>query len=466
MKHYKVAIIGGGPGGYVTALRLKQYDIDSVVFEKERLGGVCLNWGCIPTKTLVKTAELFTEVKEAYDFGIRLDNPEIDFTQIYKRKDEVVEKLVGGIEFMFKKLELPLINALVTKITKKDDLFHIFSQDQEEVTADFVILATGSKPTELPFMKFDHKKILSSKDILQLKELPKTLAVVGGGVIGCEFASIFQQLGTQVTIIEFLPRLLAGEDEEISKRIGMAFKRNKMKLILKKGVKEYEETDSGVKLTLTDDKSLEVDQVLVSVGRTPSCNIEFENLELKMNKGAIEVDEYMRTDVENLYVIGDLNGKQLLAHTASKQGLLVAELIKSELEENPHEVSPIVYENVPRCTFTNPEVASVGLTEEQAKEKYGEILVGKFPYTASGKAMGMGNTFGFAKTIADAKSQKIVGMHIIGLQASELIAEGGILIGKEATIHDVEKIVFAHPTLSEIVMESIEDTISLSVHKI
>ncbi len=465
MKHYKVAIIGGGPGGYVTALRLNQYNIETVVFEKERLGGVCLNWGCIPTKTLVKTAELFTEIKEAKDFGINLKDPEIDFTQIYTRKDEVVEKLVGGIEFMFKKLKLPLVNSLVTKISKREDKFYI-SSEEEEVTADYVILATGSKPTELPFMKFDHEKILSSKDILQLKELPKSLAVVGGGVIGCEFASIFQQLGSQVTIIEFLPRLLAGEDEEVSKRAAMAFKRNKMKLILNKGVKSYEETESGVKLILNDDKTVEAEKVLVSIGRSPACEIDFVDIELERNKGSVVVDDFMRTGVENLYAIGDLNGKQLLAHTASKQGLLVAEIIKSELEENPHELEAINYINVPRCTFTNPEVASVGLTEEQAKEEYGEILVGKFPYTASGKAMGMGNTFGFAKTIADAKSQKIVGMHIIGLQASELIAQGGILIGKKATIHDLEKIVFAHPTLSEIVMESIEDTISLSVHKI
>lgn len=465
MKHYKVAIIGGGPGGYVTALRLKQYNIEAVVFEKERLGGVCLNWGCIPTKTLVKTAELFSEIKEAKEFGINLNNPEIDFSQIYKRKDEVVEKLVGGIEFMFNKQKLPLVKSQVTKISKQNDLFHI-SSEAEEVTADFVILATGSKPTELPFMKFDHKKILSSKDILQLDQLPKSLAVVGGGVIGCEFASIFQQLGSQVTIVEFLPRLLAGEDEEVSKRVAMAFKRNKMKLILKKGVKSYEETEDGIKLVLTDDKTLEAEKVLVSIGRSPSCDIEFDNIELERNKGSIVVDEYMRTGVDNLYAIGDLNGKQLLAHTASKQGLLVAEIIKSELEDNPHDIDAINYVNVPRCTFTNPEVASVGLTEEEAKEKYGEILVGKFPYTASGKAMGMGNTFGFAKTIVDSKTERIVGMHIIGLQASELIAQGGILIGKKASVHDLEKIVFAHPTLSEIVMESIEDTISLSVHKI
>lgn len=465
MKHFKVAIIGGGPGGYVTALRLNQYNIETIVFEKERLGGVCLNWGCIPTKTLVKTAELFSEIKEAKEFGINLEKPEIDFSQIYKRKDEVVEKLVSGIEFMFKKQKLPLINSLVTKISKSDDKFYITSQE-EEVSADFVILATGSKPTELPFMKFDHKKILSSKDILQLEELPKSLAVVGGGVIGCEFASIFQQLGTQVTIVEFLPRLLAGEDEEVSKRVAMAFKRNKMKLILKKGVKDYEETDNGIKLILSDDKTLEAEKVLVSIGRSPACDIDFTNIQLERNKGSIVVDEYMRTGVDNLYAIGDLNGKQLLAHTASKQGLLVAELIKSELEDNPHDIQAINYVNVPRCTFTNPEVASVGLTEEEAKESYGDILVGKFPYTASGKAMGMGNTFGFAKTIADAKTKKILGMHIVGLQASELIAQAGILIGKDASVHDLEKIVFAHPTLSEIVMESIEDTISLSVHKI
>ncbi|MFA7056856.1 MAG: dihydrolipoyl dehydrogenase [Candidatus Cloacimonadales bacterium] len=465
MKHFKVAIIGGGPGGYVTALRLKQYKIDTVVFEKERLGGVCLNWGCIPTKTLVKTAELFTEIKEAKEFGINTENTNIDFAQIYKRKDEVVEKLVSGIEFMFKKLEIPLIQERVSKISKQDGMFTITSAT-ESVTADYVILATGSKPTELPFMKFDHKKIISSRDILKLEKLPKTLAIVGGGVIGCEFASIFQQLGTEVTIIEFLPRLLTLEDEEISKRVAMAFKRNKMKLILGKGVESYEETEDGVKLNIAGGKSVEAEQVLVSVGRSPGCDIDFGDLELTRNRGSIQVDEYMRTGVENLFAIGDLNGKQQLAHTASKQGLMVASLIKSEVEDNPQDIEPIIYENVPRCTFTNPEVASVGLTEEQAKAKYGEILVGKFPYSASGKAMGMGSTFGFAKTIAETKTGKIVGMHIVGLQAAELIAQGAILIGKDADIHDVEKIVFAHPTLSEIVMESIEDTISLSVHKI
>lgn len=465
MKHFKVAIIGGGPGGYVTALRLKQYKIDTVLFEKERLGGVCLNWGCIPTKALVKTAELFTEIKEAQEFGIKTENTQIDFAQIYKRKDKVVEQLVGGVEFLFNKQKLPLIKERVTKISKRDNIFTITAEN-ETVTADYVILATGSKPTELPFMKFDHKRVISSRDILQLKKLPKTLAIVGGGVIGCEFASIFHQLGTEITIIEFLPRLLAGEDEEISRRVGMAFKRNKMKLILGKGVESYEETENGVKLNLADGKSVEAEQVLVSVGRSPSCDIEFAGLELNRKRGSVEVDEYMRTGVENLFAIGDLNNKQLLAHTASKQGLLVASLIKSEVEDNPQDIEPIIYENVPRCTFTNPEIASVGLTEEQAKERYGEILVGRFPYSASGKALGMGNTFGFAKTIAEAKTKKIVGMHIIGLQASELIAQGAILIGKSADVHDVEKIVFAHPTLSEIVMESIEDTISLSVHKI
>ncbi len=465
MRHFKVAIIGGGPGGYVTALRLNQYNIETVVFEKERLGGVCLNWGCIPTKTLVKSSELYSEILHAQEFGINLENPTIDFEQVYTRKDGVVEKLVGGIEFMFKKLNLPLINDTVTKICKKDNLFTIESKT-ETVTADYVILATGSLPTELPFMKFDHDKIISSKDILQLKEQPKSLIVVGGGVIGCEFASIFKQLGTDVTIVEYLPRLLAGEDEEISKRVGMSFKRKKMKLILGKGVESYEETENGVKVNVAGGKCIEAEKVLVSVGRSPRCDIEFAGFEVERDRGAIVVDEFMKTGVDNLFAIGDLNGKQLLAHTASKQGLLVASLIKSELEEEAHDIEAIIYENVPRCTFTNPEIASVGLTEEQAKEKYEEILVGKFPYSASGKAMGMGDTFGFCKTVADKKTGRIVGMHIIGLQASELIAQASILIGKEAVVHDVEKIVFAHPTLSEIVMESIEDTISLSVHKI
>ncbi|OQY37252.1 MAG: dihydrolipoyl dehydrogenase [Candidatus Cloacimonetes bacterium 4572_65] len=465
MRHFKVAIIGGGPGGYVTALRLKQYNIEAVVFEKERLGGVCLNWGCIPTKTLVKSSELYSEILEAKEFGIKLENPEIDFEQVYKRKDGVVEKLVSGIEFMFKKKKMPVINDTVHTVSKDGEIFTVVSET-ESITADYVILATGSAPSELPFMKFDHEKILSSKDILSLKKQPKTLAVVGGGVIGCEFASIFQQIGTKVTIVEFLPRLLAGEDEEISKRIAMSFKRQKMKLIVGKGVESFEHIEGGIKLNVAGGKSVEAEQVLVSIGRTPRCEINFEGFDVTRDRGSVQVDEFMRTGVENLFAIGDLTGKQLLAHTASKQGLVVAEIIKSEVEEIPKNLEPIVYENIPRCTFTNPEVASVGLTETEAKEKYEEILVGKFPYSASGKAMGMGNTFGFVKTIANKQTGKIIGMHIIGLQASELIAQGAILIGKNADVHDVEKIVFAHPTLSEIIMESIEDTISLAVHKI
>lgn len=463
----KVAIIGGGPGGYVTAIRLQQYGINVTVFEKERLGGVCLNWGCIPTKSLVKVADLYHEINHSKSFGISVENPKIDYSAVYERKNKIVEQLVSGVEFMFKKRNIPNIKCNVKTIKKVEGGYSVETDgDGVSDVFDYLVIATGSEPKELPFMKFDGENILSSRHILAMDELPISLAIVGGGVIGCEFASIYAQMGVNVHIIEFLPRLVSMEDEEISKRLSMALKKNKIKLHLKTGVEGFEKTESGIKLKLSNGKELETEKVLVSVGRKPRMKVEFTDCQLTMNNGFIEIDENMKTNLPDVYAIGDVTGKLMLAHTASKQGLIVADILANKMAKEKHHIIQLNYTNIPACTFTNPEIGSVGLTEEDAIATYDEILIGKFPFSANGKSLGMGNNFGFAKVIADKKTQKIVGMHIIGPQATELIAQGAILIGTKADPEKVKEIVFAHPTLSEVVMEAVEDLETLAIHKL
>lgn len=465
MSRFKVAVIGGGPGGYVTAIRLQQYGIDVAVFEKERLGGVCLNHGCISTKSLVKVAELYSEIKEAEKFGITIEKSGIDYKKVWQRKNDIVEKLVSGIEFMFKKRKIQTINETVIKIEKIGSEYKIITESNEFI-ADYLVIATGSKPKDLPFIKCDGKKILSSKDILKMKELPKKLIVIGGGVIGCEFASIYNQLGVEVEIVEFLPNLIDMEDTEISKRLAMALKKSGIKLHLKTAVENYAETPNGILLKLSNGKEIEADKVLLSVGRIPVMDIEFINDKLAMENGFVNIDKKMRTNLKNVFAIGDVTGKLMLAHTASKQGLIVADIIHNEINKANIEIIDLDYKKIPACTFTNPEIASVGYTQKEAEEKFKDILIGKFPFSANGKALGLGAAFGFVKVIALKESKKIIGVHIIGSQATELIAEAGILVGLDATINDVKKVVFAHPTISEAVMEAIEDLEKFAIHKI
>ncbi len=464
MKKTTVAVIGGGPGGYVAGLKLERHGIDVVVFEKERLGGVCLNWGCIPTKALVKPAELLSEMKNAEEYGLRTDNPSVDYSSVADRKQKVVEQLVGGIEFIYKKKNISVINHAVTSIRKTDDGYTI-TADQDYL-AEYVILATGSEPVELPFMKFDGEIVCSSNHILSMTELPKRMIVVGGGVIGCEFASVMHQFGIEVEIVEFLPRLVNTEDEEVSKRLAMAFKKDGIKVHLKKAVEACRIEDGKAILTLSDGKELSADKVLVSVGRKPHLGIEFIDCQPETVKGSVVIDENMRTNQPKLYAIGDVTGKMQLAHVASKQGLRAVQDIRNRIENKEVSHTEIQYTDIPRCTFTHPEIGSAGLTEEQAKEQYGEILVGKFPFSANGKALSIGQSFGFVKTIADARSHKIVGMHIIGANATELIAEGGILIQAGIAIEQASEIVYAHPTLSEAVAEAVEDLEGMALHKI
>jgi dihydrolipoamide dehydrogenase len=459
---HKVAIIGGGPGGYVAAIRLQQYGIDCVVFEKKRIGGVCLNEGCIPTKSLVKVADLFSEMKEAESFGLKVLDFKVDYEAVWQRKNRIVEQLVSGVEFIFKKRNIPIIKECVIEIKKIATGYKIITTEGQ-YQSQYLILATGSQPKELPFLKFDGEKILSSTDILDMKELPESLVVIGGGVIGCEFASIYNQMGVKTHVIEFLPNLIATEDNEISKRLNMALKKSGIAVLLNTSVDSYENSENKIVLNLSDGKKIETEKVLLSVGRKALFDVTFESLELV--NGFININDEMRTNLPNVFAIGDVTGKKMLAHTASKQGLLVADLLKNELCSTGRKTKKINYDLIPSCTFTNPEIGSVGMTEEQARERFEAISVGKFPFTANGKALGAGYTFGFVKTISDAKTKMLLGMHIIGPQATELIAQGGILLGTKASSHVIEDVIFAHPTLSEAIMESIEDLESLAIHK-
>ena len=467
MKEYQVVIIGGGPGGYETAIRLAQYGINCAVVESQRLGGVCLNCGCIPTKALVKSAELYREMKEADQFGLpKPAELPLDYAQVFERKNKIVEQLVGGIEFLFKKRSIEVINARATAIAPLGDNWKIALDSGEEVSASRVILATGSISKSLPNISIDEVDVLSSTGILALDKLPKSLAVIGGGVIGCEFASIMNSFGVEVHIIEFLPRIVALEDDEMCRRLALALKKQGIKVNTNVGLQSVTKTDAGLELGLSNESTLTVEKVLMSVGRAPNLDIEFPAGAPQLEKGAVVIDDQMRTSLNGIFAIGDVTAKLALAHTASKQGLMVAELIRDELEGKAIHLQPLNYANIPRCTFTSPELASVGLSEAEAKEKYGEIIVGKFPFSASGKAMAMGDTNGFVKTIARADDQTLVGMHILGPNAAELIGQGAIFISQGAKAKVVEDVVFAHPTLSESIKESIEDIRKMSIHKI
>jgi dihydrolipoamide dehydrogenase len=465
LKHYTVVIIGGGPGGYEAAIRLNQYGIDCVVVEKERIGGVCLNWGCIPTKALVRSSELWHEIAEAESYGLSATRNHLDYAQVYKRKNEVVEKLVLGIEFIFSKRKIPVLKTKALTITNSDGKFVIGTETEEDFSSEYVIVATGSEPKELPNVKINEKDILSSTGILKLEKLPVSLAVVGGGVVGCEFASIFASFGVEVHLVEFLPSIISTEDEEIAKRLQMYLKKSGIKIRTGVGVESYYKKSDILVLKLSDESELEVEKVLLSVGRTPVLGLDVKPDIPVLFKGAVQIDKNMLTSVPKLYAIGDVTGKLPLAHTAAKQALIAAGHIRSKAQNSHLEIDELIYENIPRCTFTNPEVSSCGLTEKQASELFKEIKVGRFPFTANGKALAGGNTNGFVKTIARADNSQLVGMHIIGPNAAELIAQGSILINLKVKAEDVEKVVFAHPTLSEAVMESVEDLNGLSIHK-
>lgn len=451
--NYDLIVIGSGPGGYVAAIRASQLGMKTAVVEKESLGGVCLNWGCIPTKALLKSAQVFNYIKHANDYGIKLEKePVADFGAMVKRSREVAGGMSNGVQFLFKKNKIDTLEGYGR--IKPGKKVEITSEkgEKKEYTASHIIIATGARSRELPNLKIDGKKIIGYRKAMVLEKMPESMVVVGSGAIGSEFAFFYNSIGTEVTLIELLPNIVPLEDEEVSKQLARSFKKAGIKVMTDSTVESVDTKGSGCKVKVKTKKGSEeiaCDVVLSAVGI--KSNIEdlgLEEVGIKVDKDKIQVDEYYRTGVEGYYAIGDVVPGPALAHVASHEGITCVEKIAGL------HVEPIDYNNLPACTYTNPEVASVGMTEKQAKEAGYEIKVGKFPYSASGKASAAGNKEGFIKVIFDAKYGEWLGAHMIGDNVTELIAEAVAARKLETTGHEIIKTVHPHPTMSEAVMEA------------
>ena len=449
---YDLIVIGSGPGGYVAAIRASQLGMKVGVVERSELGGICLNWGCIPTKALLKSAQVFDYINHAADYGVEVKSAKADFGGIVKRSRDVADGMSKGIQFLFKKNKIDHIAGHGTlkkgkKVEVKDASGKVTTYD-----ADHVMLATGGRSRELPSLPIDGKKIIGYREAMVLPKQPKKMVVVGSGAIGVEFAYFYKTLGTEVTIVEFLDRVVPVEDEEVSKQLERTFKKSGMKVMTSSEVTKVDTKGAGCKVTVKTKKGEEVidcDIVLSAVGIATNIeNLGLEEVGVKTDKGHVVVDDYYKTNVDGVYAIGDIVKGQALAHVASAEGIICVEKIKGM------HVEPLDYNNIPGCTYCSPEVASVGYTEKAAKDAGYEVKVGKFPFSASGKAKAAGASEGFVKVIFDAKYGEWLGAHMIGNNVTELIAEAVTARKLETTGHEIIKSVHPHPTMSEAVMEA------------
>lgn len=454
-KKYDLAILGGGPGGYVAAIRASQLGFKTVIIDKGNLGGVCLNWGCIPTKSLLKNAEIFDTInKRADEFGLSVTGLNFDFKKIIKRSREVSAKVVGGVEYLMRKNKIDRIKGFGKFVTKNNiEITNDKGETTETIEADKIIIATGAIPKIISSIPVDGKFIITSKEAMNLPTLPKEMIIIGAGAIGVEFAYFYSVYGTKVTIIEMLDRIVPVEDKEVSSTLARSFKKRGVKIYTSTKVEKAEV--KGKKVNVVIDKKgkkieLSADIVLNAIG--VSGNIEgfgLDKIGVELFKGHIKVDkETYQTNVGNVYAIGDVIGPPWLAHVASFEGIHCVEKMKGL------DVQPLDYNSIPGCTYAIPQIGSIGLTEEKAKEAGYEIKVGKFPFSASGKSVAIGEREGFVKLIFDAKYGELLGAHIIGPEATELIAEIGLGKSLEATFESFAKTVHAHPTLSESIMEA------------
>ncbi|MEW8958653.1 MAG: dihydrolipoyl dehydrogenase [Moorella sp. (in: firmicutes)] len=456
---YQIAIIGGGPGGYVAAIRAAQLGAKVVVVEQDALGGTCLNRGCIPTKALLAGAALIKGIQGAAAFGIDVTDYRVNYARLAARKDAVVKQLNQGIAFLFKKNKVDLIKG--RGYLKGPGRVAVTTDGGavEDIEAENIILATGSEPALLTSLGYNGSSVVTSNEALAWTEVPGELLIIGGGVIGCEFASLFATLGSKVTIVEMMPTILPMIDVEISRRFSMLLKKAGVEIKTKAQITEVREEDGRVRATLADGQTIEADKVLISIGRrfnTRELGLEEAGIELGP-KGEVIVDEYMRTNVPGIYAVGDITNKVQLAHVASAQGLAAVATIMGR----PTKVN---YDAVPSCIYTLPEIAGVGLTKEAAEERGFKVKVGKFPFQASGKALCSGETEGMVKIIAEAESDRILGVFIMGPHATELIAEGALAVNKGITAGELAATIHAHPTLSEAVMEAAEAVHGMSIH--
>ena len=459
--NYDIIVIGSGPGGYVTAIRAAQLGFKTAIIEKENLGGICLNWGCIPTKALLKSAQVFKYINHAEDFGLNKVEASFDFPNVVQRSRGVAEKMSKGVEFLMKKNKIDVIFG-TAKVKPGKKVAVEKDGAVTEYTAEHIVLATGARSRELPNLPQDGKKVIGYRQALTLPKQPKSMIVVGSGAIGVEFAYFYATMGTEVTIVEFMPNIVPVEDEDVSKHLEKSFKKAKIKVMTNASVESVDTSGDGVKAQVKTEKGvveLQADILLSAVGITANIeNIGLEEVGIKTEKGRVVVDEWYRTSVPGYYAIGDILPTQALAHVASAEGITCVEKIKGL------DVERIDYGNIPGCTYCTPEIASVGLTEKQAKEKGYEIKVGKFPFSASGKATANGDTDGFVKVIFDAKYGEWLGCHMIGTGVTEMIAEAVAARKLETTGHEILKTVHPHPTLSEAVMEAVAAAYGEVIH--
>jgi len=450
---YDLIIIGSGPGGYVAAIRASQLKMKVAVVERAELGGICLNWGCIPTKSLLKSAQVFEYLNHASDYGIKVSGGiKADFSAMIARSRSVAEGMSKGVQFLFKKNNITQIKGF-GRLAGKNEVEIEDSEGKKKIlTAKNIILATGARSKELPNLKQDGKKVIGYREAMTLDKQPGSMVVVGSGAIGSEFANFYQSIGTDVTLVEFLPRIVPNEDEEVSKQLERSFKKIKMKVLTDSSVESAVTSKDKIKVNIKTPKGIETvetDIVLSAVGVTTNLEgIGLEKAGVKTEKGKVIVDDYYCTSVPGVFAIGDIVHGPALAHVASAEGIICVEKIAGM------DVSPLDYNNIPGCTYTSPEIASVGLTEASAKAAGYEIKVGKFPFTASGKASASGSKDGFVKLIFDAAYGELLGAHMIGANVTEMISEIVVARKLETTAHEIIKSVHPHPTMSEAIMEA------------
>ena len=451
---YDVAIIGGGPGGYVAAIRAAKLGLKVAVVEKSDLGGICCNWGCIPTKALLHNAYILDLVKNSKKFGIEIPSYKLDWKKVIKRSRDVAKRLNKGIEYLLNKNKI----AYIPNYGKLKDNNTILLDNNKKIKSKFIIIATGGHSKTISNIDIDGKHIISSKEAMNLSEIPKELIIIGAGAIGVEFASIYSSFGSKVTLVEGLSRILPIEDKDISSELEKIFKRKKINILTNAKVKGVK-TGKKTQVVFEDKTIIKADKVLMATGVNPNIeNIGLKKMGIELKDGFINVNEFMQTNIENIYAIGDVSGPPLLAHVASFEGTLAAQHMFGD------KVSPMKYNNIPSCTYTNPEVASVGLTEEDSISEGYNIKVGKFPFSALGKTLAEGDRDGFVKIIYDAKYGELLGCHIIGKNATNLISEISIARNLETTFSELLNTIHPHPTLSEAIHEATADAFNEAIH--
>jgi dihydrolipoamide dehydrogenase len=464
--NYDVIVIGGGPGGYVAAIRAAQLGLRTAVVEREHLGGVCLSWGCIPSKALLRNAEIAELLQRGKDFGFSFDNLKLDYEVAYKRSRRVSDGRVKGVQFLMKKNKIDvyqgtarLRSATQVDVTSVPEAPGVNGNKFDgTLNGKNIIIATGARARSIPGVVIDGEKIITYRKALDLKQVPQSIAIIGAGPIGMELGYVFSAYGSQVTIIEMLPRVLPLEDEEVSPEVARAFTRLGANLLTDAKVESLTQTATGIEVKAKG-QTVQADMALVAIGFAPNTeNIGLEAAGVKTERGAIVIDANMRTNVPNIYAIGDVTAKLMLAHVGSAMGIVAAETIAGA------QTVELDYPYMPRCTYCHPQVASMGLTEKQAREQGYEVKAGKFPFLANGKAQGLGDYAGFVKVVADAKYGEILGVHMVGPEVTELLPEWVLARNQELTPHEIARSVHAHPTLSEVLMEAAEAVTGQSIH--